>query len=394
MIFSFSFSVFLGIFGVFFLKQYLHNQEVERKRQAEIEAENEYEDKFRTGMTRVYQNLKLEHYLAAYKNIEFIPQPRRTDPQRVDEYLEALTRIGRGLIESQLLKEAENIFMIVRSFEGQMPTANEALSRIESKRGIDNAKLFISQGEHLINQKKYRDANVEFHKAQLELRTVEALKFDDVKELKGRLMPQLLEAKFFTYIADAEDTLRTADAQLKARKFRKTDEALTQAAIQGGRAAYLRPEAPEVIRVRERIAEIDAELGYLLPNEVPIWNLYSKEEMSKNSHFFGLVGYELSPKVDDNGSLKIALQYLMHAEEPFFIVRYRIYFYNNKDIFNGHFLMAEPSFSADQVRSVVYLQEIPEESRRAQVKRIEVKVFDPDDKIVSRVSRAFRKTSS
>lgn len=387
-------SLMLGVLGIFLLKAYLRERELERQREARIRAEQEYEDKFRTAMTRIYQNLKLEHYLAAYKNLEYLPEPKKNDPSRVEEYLEVLSRIGNGLIQNQMLKESEGVFLILRNWEGQMSRANEALSRIESKRGIEHAKLFLSQGEHLIAQQRYREAYNEFGKAELELRSVEVLKFDNVKDLWARLMPQLLESRFYTLIADAEDLIRDAEKALNLKKYRETDQSLTQASVKVGKAAYLRREAPEVQRLRDRISSLDADLGYMLPNDVPIWNSVSKEEMNQAVNFVNLVGYELTSKLNEKGEIPIALQYLMHGQDSFFIVRYRVYFYNNRDIFNGHFLNNEKLLEADQVRSVVYLQEIPEDLRKVPIKRIEVKIFDVNQNIMARVSRAFRKPAA
>lgn len=386
--------VVVSVVGGFFLLQYLERKKIETRIEAQKVAEREYEDKFRAAMTRIYQNLKLGHFLAAYKNLEYLPEPKRTDNLKVEEYLEVLTRVGNGLITNQLLKEAESVFVSIRSFQGQVPSINEALGKIESKRKVDSAKFFFAQGEQLLLQKRYREANLEYEKARVEIRSVQILGYDDVSELLAKLKPQLVEARFYSMVQDAENVIKTAEKLLKDRKYRQTDESMSQASILIGKAAYLKPESERIKELRDRISDLDGELGYLLPNEVPIWNAYTKEDVGKKDHFFSLVGYELDSGMNANNQVKIALQYLMNSDDAFFIVRYRIYFFNGLDSFNGHFVLKDDRIAPLQARSIVYLQEIPEQFRKAQIKRIEVKVFNENDQIVSRVMRAFRRVSS
>jgi hypothetical protein len=387
--------IFVAILTGFVAKAYIEKTKREAEIEALKEAEREYEDKFRTGMTRIYQNLKLGHFLAAYKNLETLPEPRRSNPLKVEEYLEVLNRVGTGLIQNQLLKEAESVFLTIRNFEGQLTKANEALGKIESKRRIENAKFFFAQGEQLMGQKRYREANREFDKAQLELRSVEILQYDNASEQWEHLKPKLLEARFYTLIDDAEGFLKKAESALKDKKFKQSDQYISQAAIRVGRAAYFRAQSPEVFALRKRISDLDGELGYALPNDVPIWNAYSVADQQKQEHFFTLEGYELASSLDKEGQMKIGLQYKMNLDSKYFVIRYRIFFYNGRDIFNGHYLVPEAGskVALDAVKSIIYLQEIPEKYRTAQIKRIEVKIFDENGKVVSRVTRAFRKSS-
>jgi hypothetical protein len=383
-----------AVISIFFFMQYLEKKKIEERIEAQRQAERDYEDKFRAAMTRIYQNLKLAHFLAAYKNLEYLPEPKKSDPLKVEEYLDVLTRVGNGLIASQLLKEAESVFVTIRSFQGQIPSAMEALGKIESKRKVESAKFFYAQGEQMLAQKRYREANLEYEKSRLEIRSIQILGFDDVSELLAKLKPKLIEARFYSLIEEAELGIKFAEKLLKDKKFRQTDEAMSQAAIILGKAAYLKPEDAKIKELRDRVYDLDGELGYLLPNKIPIWNAYSREDIGKKEHFFSLVGYELDSAVNKDHQVKIALQYLMNSEDEFFIVRYRIYFFTGRDAFNGHFILTDSRIATDKARSVVYMQELPDDLRKAQIKRIEVKVFNQNDQLVSRVTRAFRRVSS
>ncbi|MDB5037652.1 MAG: hypothetical protein JWQ35_1180 [Bacteriovoracaceae bacterium] len=384
--------ILFGVVTTFFLKAHFEQVERDAEAEARLEAERDYEDRFRSAMTRIYQNLKLEHYLAAYKNLEYLPEPKRSDRVKVDEYLEVLNRVGNGLLQNQLLKESESVFYTIRSFEGQISTANLALSKIESKRRVDNAKFFFAQGEHLLAEKRYREAKNEFDKTQLELHSVEILHFDDVKEQTAKLQPKLKEARFYTFLDDADETLKKVEPLFKDKKFKQADEAIAQAAIKVGQAAFLKGDSPEVRARRLRIADLEGELGYLIPNAVPIWNNYSKEDQETKPNYFNLVGYELGSALNAEGQIKIALQYLMSRTCKYFVVRYRITFFGGRNIFNGHFIMTDSTLPIDKTRSITYLQEIPDDLRKTQIERIEVRIYDEDAQIVSRVTRAFRKT--
>ena len=98
----------------------------------------------------------------------------------------------------------------------------------------------------------------------------------------------------------------------------------------------------------------------------------------------------MSPEVNEKGEVVLGLKYLLDPREKYYIVRYRIYFQKGQTVFNGHFITPDPQGLPDQVLSVEYHQEIPEALRRTPILRMEVKVYDERDQIVSRVERAFR----
>lgn len=385
--------VFVLIVGFFGLKTYLHQKSVDRKKSEALENERRYEDKFRTAMTRIYQNLKLDHFLAAYKNLESVPPLRRDDASKIQEYLEALYRIGNGLLQSQLLKESESVFLTIREHEGQLTDANLALTKIEAKRRLDNSKTFTAQGDSLLAQKRYREANHEFEKAHLELKSIENLYITEIQAAWDNLKPKIAETKFHTLLDDAMHQVAESDKALKDKNYKELNQTLARAATTINRAAFLRPNAPEIKILRDRLIEIDAEMGYQIPNSFPLWNHFRLEDQSKATKFFYIRDYELNPTLSDDGFLRLKISYLLDPKEKFYIVRYRIHFSNGYDIFNGHFITPDPTKSAQELSSTVYLQEIPTAALKFDIQRIELKIYNDLDQIVSRIERAFRKPS-
>jgi hypothetical protein len=109
---------------------------------------------------------------------------------------------------------------------------------------------------------------------------------------------------------------------------------------------------------------------------------------------FRITGYEFDPNPDSQNTIRIGLKFVRDNNEPYFIVRYRIYFSNNHDFFNGHFIMPDANTQSAALEGhTVYRQEIPERFKGIPIQRIEVRVFSSDDIIVSSIIRAFRRDS-
>jgi tetratricopeptide (TPR) repeat protein len=387
--------VVFAVTGGFLFKQYLHQREIGQEIAQRKEDDWNYREKFRSAMYRIRQNLKLEHFLAAYKNLDSVPPPKRSDPLMVEEYADVLYRIGKGLFANNLLKESESVFQMVHEFQDRVPQANEALSEIESKRNLESARLHYSQGAKLFEQTRYRDAAAELQKADVELNSVQNLKFDDVTEDKVKVAAIYREARFHINLEDTEQPLKEAEQMLKFKDFKKAQSALAKAAKSIGKAAFIHPEAPQIKSLRGRLFDLDAEMGFLIPNSVPIRNNFPRELVGKTPRYFFLNDYEFTSVPDSNHFLTIGLKFERDQKEPYFIVRYRIFFYNGEDIFNGHFLTpGDTKPDAEGVESVIYKQELPEGLWASGVKQIEVKIFDSNDVLISQVSRAFRRGNS
>lgn len=379
-----------GIVGLGWYKKLEHARAIQAKKDAEWE----YREKFRLGLSRVRQNLKLDHFLAAYKNLERLSAPPADDQVAKDEYAEVLNRIGRGLLQNQLLKESEDVFQTLREFEGNFETANSAISEIESKRRIESSHFHFAQGQRLYDEKKYHDAFGEYQKADVDLNSVENLKFDDIREEKEKLLSAMREVKFFLYKDTAEKHIRESEKLLKLKDFANVQGEIGKAAAAIGHAAFLRPTSEFLKPLRDKLDALDAELGYQFPNSIPIYNRFTEESVGKVPRVFRITGYEFDPNPDSQNTIRIGLKFVRDNNEPYFIVRYRIYFSNNHDFFNGHFIMPDANTQSAALEGhTVYRQEIPERFKGIPIQRIEVRVFSSDDIIVSSIIRAFRRDS-
>ncbi len=391
-----SFAVMLSVIGSFFLMQYLEKRKIEHAELKRKEEQRNYEERYRQGMNRIRQNLKLDHFLAAYRNFQLTPTPPEKDPYAREDYLDVVNRIGQGLLKSQNLKEAEEVFSHLRDFEGQRDGANESIGRIESRRRLESARLLFMQVEKFIEQNRFQDALGDLKKVEQELNSVENLKFDEIQELWERYKKLTRLVKFRVFADDADRNIKEAARFLKGRNIRATESAMSRAANLTGKAAFFNPDSDEVKSLRHRLFELDAELAIIIPNELPVTNKFTKEMNGRLPYFFYLDGYEFDiSKVKSDNLIKIGLKFFLQAPESYFIVRYKVYYYDNQDSFNGHFLTEQtalaPSKDDTIVRAVEYLQEIPERLRSTPVKRIEVKVFNDKDQLVSQVTRAFRR---
>jgi len=393
-----------AITGTFFLKRYLDYRQVKILEENRKKALEEYEDQFRSTMTRIYQNKRLGHFLAAHKNLESLPPPSRADRLLFQEYTEVVQQVGQGLLENNMLKESESEFRTLRELEGQVSSANDALGKIESKKRLDNAHLLFTEGERLFKEERYRDAYNELNKAVLELESVDLLHFDSTKDDRERIKKIIIPSKFYTYLDDAKNRIGAAERLFKMRQFKDGEHEMSIASSFVGRAAFIRPEAREIKDLRQQLFNLDAELGYELPNSVPIWNHAVRDEAGKVPRFFFMTGYQIDPKMDASSSIKIGMQYIVDdiRKEDFYVVRYRIYFFNGESIFNGQYLQVNSSSDpteletakAEKIESILYEQEIPERFRKMPIQRIEIKVFNDQDVMVSQVTRAFRKPTS
>lgn len=379
----------LALLGGFALTEYLKIRAVQKEREAAKRAIIEYQDKFRNILMRIRQNLELEHYLAAYKNLEFLPGRRPNDSQMLEEYLDVLRKIGRGLLENNFLTESENVFDTIREIDPEFEGAGTALSQIESKRRLDGARFFLGQAQKMIDEKRYRDALGDLQKAETELKSVEILKFDDVEKEYSEHRRMLQIAKYWVHLEDAEKAIRDAWHQLKLSDFSKARTAITKATLLTGRASFLRPGTPEVERLRRALVDVDAEFAFLFPNAIPIWNEF-KETDQKNENFFLLTGYHFEP-LDGEGKVKISFSYRRQPSERYFVIRYRIFFANGKDFFNGHYLRPpQGGMNSDKELSISYIQDLPEKYKNLKVRRIELFVFNEQDRLIAKLNRAFR----
>ncbi len=388
-------TTFTGLFFLFgFLQQHLHEKEIEKLELKKFEAEKEYEDQFTAWMTRLYQNLKLDHFLAAYQNVRNMPRPKPHDQRRVDEYVQVLNRVGRGLLKAGLMREAEQMFEMVRDYRRESSEASDALTEIDARRKLQFAKTYLAEAQEMLANKDYIGMLGELQKAQIELNSDAVAALEEAREARATLMELLPSAKFYTRILDAERFYEASKKAFYNRDFKRTQDRMSKAAELVGRAAFLRPLAPEVKRLRSELRNLEADISYAIPNSMPIWNRFARDRAGKDDLFFFLDSADFKVDTKDTHTVKLTFRYLQYAPDAHFAIRYRIHLEDGTSFFNGHFILPKEGIhKADEVFETTYVQEIPERYQGKGVVRVEVKFFDHKDEVVSHIMRAFRLAS-
>jgi tetratricopeptide (TPR) repeat protein len=373
-----------------------YSEEAERRRvEWETFSERlEHEEQVRMWMTRIYQNLKLEHFLAAYQNVRNMPKPGPEDFLLKDEFMSLLKRIGQGLLVNGMLKESEEIFELIRDYDHESSLASEALTEIDSRRKLNQARSYLADGKRMLEQGQYRSALAELQKAEIELNSVAFNQFKGIEAELAQLKEMMREARFYTRLEDAQREVDEAKKALQIKDFNRTHESMVKAARFVGQAAFLNPTADQVRSIRNQLLNIEADLGFELPNATPLWNKMPKDLAGREAYFFHLDSYDFDIKPGQENIVRIGLNYLRRRDQRVFIIRYRITMDDNRSFFNGHFLKPDPDQTSDtDMLAVIYEQEIPPRFRNSTVKRIEVRVFDEDNRPLARITRAFRTDS-
>lgn len=395
----FKFAIFGGgslliliIASIFFL-DYMHDQEERRRLEAQrLEEMRAYQDRYRSQMNLVIKNLRIDHFLAAHEIIDQLEEPPEWMGREYREYNETLMRIAKGLFDRGFLDDAEPLFKSLQRKEEYFDESTEHLQKIAATRRLSSAQEHFESGKKLLKEGKFRDAASEFRKTNVELNAVELFNVHDVSEVRKELQDKLARALHHIHLAGARFALEDARVYLKKRFFEETRKALTKAHKHVAKARFFRAGNPEVQEVREQIFDVDGELAFLAPNAVPVWNRKSPERVTEFDNFFFMEDYEFDLQPGDPASLKLGMNYRMHlADAPFFVVRYKVFYFNGQHFFNGHFVEEPRATGIDKSAELEFEQEVPEALRDEAVKRIDFHIYNHKNELVSRVSRAFRK---
>lgn len=376
--------------AVFFMFQEVQRQqELEEQREALIEQREAYRNQFRTTMVRVYQNLQLEHFLAAYRNFESLPSPEgRLDRTALRDYEEALFRVGLGLLKNEFLEESEAVFEELKNSQEHGEDARARLAEVASLRRIEFGTRALEEGKALLEEERYRAALNELVRARQEYDAAELFDIHDLTTERERLAPLLREARHHVHLEDSEFHLSEAEMFVSLKEFDEAMQELGKASEHLARAAFYDETSKDIEEIQRRIRNLDAEIGFQVPNQQSIWNANSSSESSETG--FYLSDYEFSPPQRENDRVKIGLSYVMEVpENEYFIVRYRIHFFNGLSFFNGHFLTEKEKEDGE----VLFDQELPEDFKHQAAQRIDLKVYNSEEELVSEVSRAFRQPS-
>jgi len=377
---------------VFYGKEWMHQAETQQLRLKRDKAFLDYEEKFRNTMVRIYQNLQLKHHLAAYKLYQELQPPPESLPNQYREYYETMERVASGLIDDEFFDESEKLFEKLLHTDGYEDEAQESIDKVGSHRRLESALRLLGSSRHLIETTHYRDAANEIKKAKLEFESVRLFKLQNVDKEMAELEKMNRISKHYVHLEEAKWRIEDAEKMKQAKRYTDVQADMSAAAEHIGRAAFFNPNSPEVVELRQRLFEMDADLAYIVPNLIPMWNLNRESDLESQNNYFFMTGYEFDLKDIQSNKIDIALKFKMRAQStPYYVVRYKIYYFNGLSFFNGHFVLPKRSVKSGDEREIIYDQEIPEDFRGMPVKRIDLKVYDSANRIVSRVNRAFRR---
>ncbi|PIR23717.1 MAG: hypothetical protein COV44_01445 [Deltaproteobacteria bacterium CG11_big_fil_rev_8_21_14_0_20_45_16] len=387
---SLSFTLIVGL--VFYGKEWMYQAETQQRQLKKEKTLADYEEKFRNTMVRIYQNLQLKHHLAAYNLYKELPPPPEILPNQYREYYETMERVARGLIDDEFFDESEELFEKLLHTDGYEDVARASIDKVGSHRRLESALRLLESARHLIETARYRDGANEIKKAKLEFESVRLFKLQNVDREMEELERLNRISKHFVHLDEAKWRLEDAEKLMKAKRYTEVQATMTAAADHVGRAAFFNPNSTDVAEIRQRLFDLDADLAYIVPNLIPMWNLERESELDSQNDYFFMTGYEFNLKDIQANKIDIALKFKMRARStPYYVVRYKIYYFNGLSFFNGHFVTPKTQEKPTKEREIVFDQEIPEDYRGLPVKRIDLKVYDSANRIVSRVNRAFRR---
>lgn len=358
----------------------------EEKKAAEIRAIYDYEARTRSNLVRVYQNLKLGHFLAAYKNMEGIETPLPAFVEIYREYNEVLARIAEGLIENDFLNEAESFLLRLQNVREFEDRARENLIKVASRRRWKSAQVYVAEGKKLLEQKKYQDAVAEFGKAKAEYESVKLFKIHDVDNELAALAILIRETRYYIVLGEAKIILSDAERSLTNNFFKEAQEHTQKAGGYVARAAFYGGQQAEVVALRKKLVALESEIAFRVPNSIPIWNRMALKDIDTKGHSFFLKEAQFDAKERDK--VKIQIKYAMEIrDKSHFVIRYRAILEDGRFFFDGRVLDSRVD---EKDASASFELKVPVEWQNRKVKKVDLQVHDADDIQFSRVQRAFR----
>ncbi len=346
----------------------------------------QYEDRFRTTMVRVYQNLRLGHMLAAYRNLESFQEPPASQTLLSEEYFEIIERIASGLLESRFLDESERFWQRLEAVSSYRERAEAALTRVAAYRLYQSALRYLQNGRQRLEEQLFFESINELKKAKLELDVLQQYEFLDLQEDMARWRDFFKMANYSFNQEKAKEYLVVASADLEGQNFAGAQRAMYLAAGHVGKMAYYSSEIDEsVSQLREALHFLRDDMGFRIPNSMPVYNLFSRENLHQFSNHFYLERVKVS--FDSKFTRDITLDFELAAQTEgadFYVIRYKTYFFNGQVYFNSMILRNE----AESLRIV---ENLPDRLKGAQVKRVDISVYDSSHVLISRWRQAFRR---
>jgi hypothetical protein len=375
--------------GALFLQQRdqrRHEEELVGQKKAAFD----YETRTRGSLVRVYQNLKLDHFLAAYKNIETLEVPSTQFVDVYREYHEVLQRIARGLMDNDFLNEAESLLNKLRNAIEFEDRAREMLIEIASRRRWKSAQTFLAGAKKFLDEKKYRDSVSEFAKAKSEYESVRLFKIHNVDAEMSVLASYIREARFHISFGDAHASMIEAQKSIDGSFFTEAAERIRKAGDAVARATFYGGARNEVLDLRRKLVAMETELAYKVPNALPIQNRVQPAQFEALENFFYLESAQFDVK-NFPAPVEMALKYRYRKMgDAYYVIRYRVHLADGRFFFDGKLVAQnEPSDQEIMVEEKILI-EVPEAFRSQRIKKIELEVHDSRERRFSLVKRAFR----
>lgn len=376
---------------VFFIKEAQRQAEIELKKQNQLREIADYRARYRSAVVRTLQNLQLDNFLAAYQIMKDLPAPPSLLKNETREYYDLIVRISRGLLNDRFIKEAQAGYERLLNVPDYDPIAREALSEIAANYRLRSARSFLADSKQLIREGLWRDAQNELSKANLEFESVRLFGKYDVSEEIAEVKQLMQIARHQVHVQSAKLDIQDAERFLASNNFQDLQAAMSRASQHVGRAAFYDSEAPVIEELRQKLFDLEAEFAYRVPNLIPIYNYYEKKQADVAEDYFHLSNYEFD--ISELDDLKINLQLVYDVRQTmqdYFVLRYKIFFHDGRQFFNGFYLEAEKNGQLHRKRKL-FEQEVPQVFHSIPVKRIEVEVYNQANQRISYLTRSFRR---
>jgi hypothetical protein len=372
---------------------YLQHQEKikqEKEEEAQKRAIFDYETRTRANLVRVYQNLRLDHFLAAYKNIEDLQTPDLRFVEVYREYHEVLQRVARGLLANDFLNEAEILLNRLRNAPEFEDGAREMLIEVASRRRWKSARANMQNAKKFLEEGRYQDAVAEFSKTKAEYQAVKLFKIHDVDAEIAELASYMRQARFFISLNESRVALSEAQKSMAGGFLKEAADRIRRSGDLVARAAFYGGLRPEVQELRRKLLEMEVELSYRFPNALPIQNRFQPAQLESLESFFFLEDAQFDVQKFP-GPIFLSLKYRYRSSAPkTFVIRYKVHLADGRFFFDGKLIETALSGGQEQRLEEVIQLEVPEIFRSQRVKKIELEVHDSKEVRYSFVKRAFR----
>lgn len=285
---------------------------VEKNRRERIFREKkDYEERLHKVLVQTSKNLVIDQFSGAYNIITSIPPPKTDDTYLREDYILTLKRVAKGLLTIGKLDEAETLFRLVRNYDPNDPEAERGVNFITSERLSADAERTLKEARRYADNRNWKDAVSEFERTLLSLKQVQEARFRNVAEELEAIEIERRECKIQLLNQDAQRFLQTAIEKAKQGDFMKANEALFKAEQRTSLANELIDDHPLTLTTLLHIKETKKTIARLAPAVEPLWNRMAKPDADRDKPtFFLLKNLDVSFK--NKTTLAVTLDFECH----------------------------------------------------------------------------------